>query len=192
VKPADVRVPAYLPDTPEIRGELSGYYNLMEKMDGQMAEVLAELTTDGLAEDTIVFYFGDNGGLLPGAKRHCHDQGLRVPLIVYVPPKWMHLSPGKAGAVIENPVTLMDVSATSLALAGLSKPAQMQGDVLFGSKEAKLPTYAFGARNRMDERYDITVISATTCLICRLDNIRHRPGRRRAINRGKRYTAPAS
>ncbi|MCC6143298.1 MAG: sulfatase-like hydrolase/transferase, partial [Candidatus Hydrogenedentes bacterium] len=65
VKPADIRVPAYLPDTPDIRGDFASYYNLMAKLDAQIAERLADLAADGLADDTIVFYYSDNGGVLP-------------------------------------------------------------------------------------------------------------------------------
>ena len=56
-------------------------------MDGEFAARLAELEADGLADDTIVFYFGDNGGVLPRSKRFANDDGLHVPLIVRVPPK---------------------------------------------------------------------------------------------------------
>jgi hypothetical protein len=55
VKPEDVQVPAYLPDTPGVRQDLVTFYNAMEKMDGELAARLAELEADGVNEDTIVF-----------------------------------------------------------------------------------------------------------------------------------------
>lgn len=152
VRPADVTVPQQLPDTPEIRADIAGYYKLMERMDGQVAAQLAALAEAGLAEDTIVFYYGDNGGVLPKSKRYCSDTGLRVPLIAYYPPKWVHLAPGKPGSVITAPVTLMDLPPTILRLAGQPLPEQMEGRPLI--KGATLPRYAVGMRNRMDERYD--------------------------------------
>lgn len=57
VVPHQVRVPAYLPDTPEVRGDIAGYYNLIERMDGELATRLAELDADNLSDDTIVFYY---------------------------------------------------------------------------------------------------------------------------------------
>ncbi|MDR6319579.1 sulfatase-like hydrolase/transferase [Actinoplanes couchii] len=63
--PAAVRVPAYLPDTPRIRADRAHYYDLIARFDGEVAARLAELDADGLAEDTIVFYYSDNGGVLP-------------------------------------------------------------------------------------------------------------------------------
>jgi len=153
VKPADVRVPAYLPDTPDIRQDYASYYNLMERMDGEIGARLAELEAAGLADDTIVFYYSDNGGVLPRSKRYCTDEGLRCAMVVHVPPKWAHLAPTPAGSVIEAPVTYVDLAPTVLALAGAPIPATMQGKPFLGPK-AVAQTYAFGMRNRMDERYD--------------------------------------
>ncbi|MEL7730416.1 sulfatase-like hydrolase/transferase [Citromicrobium bathyomarinum] len=65
VSPDDVRVPSYLPDTPEVRQDFASYYNLMEKMDDFVGGHLRELEQAGLADDTIVFYYSDNGGCLP-------------------------------------------------------------------------------------------------------------------------------
>lgn len=152
LKPEDVTVPAELPDTPAIRNDIASYYNLMEKMDGQVAQHLADLQSAGLAEDTIVFYYSDNGGVLPTTKRNASDRGLRVGLVAYYPPKWSHLAPGGPGSVVTSPVTLMDLPPTILWLAGQPVPKQMEGRPLV--KGAAHSRYAFGMRNRMDERYD--------------------------------------
>jgi len=150
-----IHVPAYLPDTEEMRQEYAKYYNLMEEMDGEVGAHLADLDAAGVRDDTIIFYFGDNGGVLPGSKRYCHDEGLRVPLIVSVPEKWRHLAPAAPGSVIEAPVTLTDLVPSALSLAGLDKTPQMHGNALLGSKMEAPKRYAFGMRNRMDERYDM-------------------------------------
>ncbi len=154
VRPEQVRVPAYLPDTPAVRGDIASYYNLMEKMDGQLAERLAELVADGLADDTIVFYYSDNGGSLPRSKRYCYDEGLRCALVAYYPPKWAHLSRHAPGTKVEAPASLIDLPPTVLSLAGLAAPPQMQGRALAGRRVRPPAPYAFGMRNRMDERYD--------------------------------------
>lgn len=156
VTPDQVRIPAYLPDTPGIRGDYASYYNLMEAMDGQIAERLAELEADGLADDTIVFYYSDNGGVLPRSKRYCYDEGHRCALVVSVPPKWRHLAPAQPGTTIASPVSFIDLAPTVLSLAGVSQPAQMAGKPFLGRRRAASQRYAFGMRNRMDERYDFT------------------------------------
>ena len=149
-----IRVPRYLPDTRPIRDDYASYYNLMEKMDAQIAARLAELEADGLAEDSIVFYYSDNGGVLPRSKRHCYDEGFRCALIVCVPPKWRHLAPADPGSVIDAPVSFIDLAPTLLSIAGVAAPAHMAGKAFLGSRMVKPDRYAFGMRNRMDERID--------------------------------------
>lgn len=153
VEPEDVRVPAYLPDTLEVRRDFASYYNLMEKLDGQVAERLGELEGDGLAEDTIVFYYSDHGGALARSKRYCYDDGLRCALIVRIPAKWAHLAGHPPGTVVEQPVCLLDLAPTLLSLAGVPQAPQMQGKPFLGPAAVR-HELSFGARDRMDERYD--------------------------------------
>lgn len=156
VTPAMVAVPPYLPDTPGIRQDFASYYNLMERMDGQLAARLAELTADGLAEDTIVFHYSDNGGVLPRSKRYCYDEGLRCELVIHVPAKWRHLMPAKPGSVIDHPVSFIDLAPTVLSIAGVAQPPQMRGSALMGRRIGSPARVVFGMRNRMDERIDFT------------------------------------
>lgn len=148
------KIPQYLPDTPEIQGDFANYYRLITMMDAEMGARLQDLARDGLAENTIVFYYSDNGGSLPRTKRYCYEEGLRVPLIAYVPPRWRHLSPFAPGTSVKAPVSLLDLPPTVLSLAGVEPPVTMQGRALMGRFAKDLPRYAFGMRNRMDERYD--------------------------------------
>ncbi|MBU6180762.1 MAG: sulfatase, partial [Verrucomicrobia bacterium] len=78
--PAKVRVPAYHPDTPEVRKDWAQYHDRITMMDAQLGERLRELEEAGLAEDTIVFYWGDHGSGMPRNKRWPYDSGLHVPL----------------------------------------------------------------------------------------------------------------
>lgn len=153
VTPDMVKLPPFLPDTPGTRQDFASYYNLMEKMDGQLSERLAELDADGLAEDTIVFYYSDNGGVLGRSKRYCYEEGLRCAMVVYVPPRWRHLMPQAPGSEITTPVSFIDLAPTVLSLAAAAQPPQMRGTPFLGP-DARPQRYAFGMRNRMDERID--------------------------------------
>ncbi|MFI9780192.1 sulfatase-like hydrolase/transferase [Streptomyces sp. NPDC051956] len=140
------------PDIPEIRSDFAHYYDAMETMDGHVATKLAELEAAGLADDTIVFFYSDNGGVLPRSKRHCYDEGLRTALIVRFPEKWAHLAPRPAGSLERRAVTSVDYGPTVLALAGVDTPAHMQGRPFAGVRHLPAARYAFGGRDRMDER----------------------------------------
>ena len=155
LKPSEVRIPPYQPDTPEIRADWARYYNHMLVMDGQLAAKLRDLEKDGLAENTIVFYYGDNGGVLPRSKRFLEQSGVQVPLIVYYPPKWRHLAPGAPGTRIKDPVHFVDFAPTMLSLAGVKIPEYMQGRALAGPAKAAPVEYVFTTRDRMDSNYDM-------------------------------------
>ena len=154
--PAKVKLPAYHPDTPEAREGWAQYYDAMTAMDAQAGAKLRELEEAGLAEDTIVFYYGDHGPGLPRGKRTACDSGLRVPLIVYVPPKFKHLSPkGYApGGRSDRLVSFVDLGPTVLSLAGVQPPEWVQGRAFMGRFEAAPDQYLHGLRGRMDERID--------------------------------------
>lgn len=155
VQPADVTVPAYLPDTAEQREQLAGYYNSVAETDAQIGATLDQLKADGLDDDTIIILFSDNGGIQPRSKRFCYDSGHRIPLIVRIPAKWAALAPAAAGSVIDTPATTIDVAPTVLALAGVDAPDYMHGGS-FLARSRTWSRYAFGGRNRMDERYDFS------------------------------------
>lgn len=155
VSPEQVRVPPYLPDTPEIRADLARYYTAIEKVDIVFAERIRELEEDGLLEDTVIVYSSDHGGVGPRSKRFCYDEGLRVPLIVRIPERFAHLSRWRPGERVSTAVSHIDVAPTLLALGGVPVPATMQGRPLFGSGARGPEGLAFGGRNRMGERYDM-------------------------------------
>jgi len=152
--PAKVRVPPYQPDTPEIRADWARYYDRLAVLDQQVATKLKQLEAEGLADDTIVFYYADNGGVLPRSKRFLQRTGTHVPLIVYFPPKWQHLAPAPQGSRFTQPVCFVDFAPTVLSLASVQIPDYMQGRP-FAGPQAVTNDFVFCTRDRMDERYDM-------------------------------------
>ncbi len=155
--PAAVRVPAYHPDTPEVRRDWAQYYDCVSAADAEAGARLQELEEAGLAADTVVFYYADNGAGMPRSKRFTGNSGLHVPLVVYFPEKWRHLAPKdyRPGGQSTRLVSFVDLAPTLLSLVGIQPPAWMQGHALAGSYQAEPPGLLFGARGRMDERYDM-------------------------------------
>lgn len=153
--PQKMREPAYLPDTPEVRHDLAQYYDKIQKMDGQVGQILDQLEKDGLADDTIVIYNSDHGGVLPRSKRYCFENGLHIPLIVRFPEKYQHLAPAEPGSTNSHLVNEVDFTPTLLSLASAEIPEYYQGRVFLGPQKQPSPHYTFGFRGRMDGTYDM-------------------------------------
>jgi arylsulfatase A-like enzyme len=155
--PAKVRVPAYHPDTPEVRQDWAQYYDNITTMDGEAGRVLAELKQDGLSDNTIVFFYSDHGSGMPRSKRWPYNSGLHVPLMVHFPDKWKHLAPKdyKPGGTTDRLVSFVDLAPTALSLAGIRKPDHFQGHAFLGPTATTEQPYVYGFRGRMDERYDL-------------------------------------
>ena len=146
--PAKAPLPPYYPDTPIVRRDMANYYDNLTFTDKQVGKILAQLKEDGLAESTVVFFWGDHGRGLPRHKRWTYDSGIHVPLLV----RW----PGKIepGSVREDLVCFLDLAPTLLSLAGLERPKHLQGQVFLGKERAQDREYVFAARDRMDETLD--------------------------------------
>ena len=155
--PKKVRIPAYHPDTPEVRKNWAQYYDRLTMMDARAGANLKEIAEAGLAEDTIVFYYGDHGSGMPRSKRWPYNSGLHVPLLVYIPEKWKHLRPDdyQPNGETDRLVSFVDFAPTLLSLAGIKPPAHLQGHAFLGKHTAKPQPYIYGFRGRMDERYDM-------------------------------------
>ncbi len=147
--PAQAKLPPYYPDTPKVRKNWAMYYDNITAMDYLVADVLKQLEEDGLAENTIVFFWGDHGRGLPRGKRWPYDSGTRVPLLVRWPGKI------KPGTTVDELVMLFDLGPTALSLAGVPIPTHMQAQAFLGEQKKAPREYAFAHRDRMDEAYDM-------------------------------------
>ncbi len=153
--PAKAPVPPYHPDTPEVRRDWARYHDMITFMDKQVGGILRQLERDGLADDTIVFFYSDHGAGMPRSKRWLYDSSLRVPLLIRLPAKFRHLAPGKPGTSTDRLVSFVDFGPTALSLAGVTIPSHMQGKAFLGERAARPREYVYGYRDRMDERYDM-------------------------------------
>lgn len=150
-KPEQVTPPPYYPDHPIVRAEWARYLNSVSGMDRRIGWVLDQLRADGLEDDTVVIFFADNGQLEPRGIHWCYDNGLRVPLIIRWPKNFPAPSQFQPGSVNDQVISLLDLTATTLALAGIPRPPLMQSRIFLGSQADSPRTYAFAARDRIDE-----------------------------------------
>jgi len=149
--PENVTPPPYYPDHPIVRAEWARYLNSVSGLDRRVGWVLEGLEEDGLADDTVVIFFADNGRLEARGIHWCYDTGLQVPMIIhwpkhFPPPPQYH--PGTANGAV---ISLLDLTATTLAMAGISRPAGMQSRIFLGKRADPPRKYAFSARDRIDE-----------------------------------------
>ncbi len=147
----NVSPPPYYPDHPVVRQEWARYLNSVTGTDVRIGWILDQLEKDGLAENTIVVFFSDNGRLEARGIHWCFDSGLHVPMIIRYPEKIA--APGQVvpGTVNNQVVSLLDLTATTLWMAGIEKPTGMQSRVLLGPDADPARQFAFAARDRIDE-----------------------------------------
>ncbi|MBN8731467.1 MAG: sulfatase [Acidobacteria bacterium] len=151
VDPAKVTVPPYYPDVPSVRQDWAGYLDAVCGVDARCGEILRRLEEDDLLEDTVVIYFGDNGRLELRGLDWCYDSGDRVPMIVRWPKRFPAPRQYRAGRVVEDVVSLLDVTATTLGIAGVPRPEGMHSRIFLGDKADAPREYAFSARDRTDD-----------------------------------------
>jgi hypothetical protein len=133
------------------------YYDKIEDLDTWVGEKLKELDEAGLAENTIVFYYADHGGVVARSKRYLYESGTRVPVIIRIPEKYKYLFPAeKPGSKVDRLISWVDLVPTLLSIAGIAIPEYLQGDAFLGKQKTAAPEYAFLFRGRMDERYDMS------------------------------------
>lgn len=153
--PEKVPIPPYHPHTKDMKYDLARYYDKIEQMDSQVGKILKELEEAGLAENTIVFYFSDHGGVLGRSKRFMYESGLHIPLIIRFPKRYEKLAPVNPGSKTDRIVTFVDFAPTVLSLAGISIPKYIHGAAFLGKQEGPEREYAFGFRGRMGDRIDM-------------------------------------
>lgn len=145
------------PDTELFRYTYATFYDRIRKSDSELGRLISMLREDGELDNTFIFYFGDNGGSLPGSKGYTTETGLHVPLIVYIPEKWRDKIPLPVGSRTDGIVSFMDFGPTLLHLAGIDVPEQMDGapflgeDITMKQLNKRDKVYCYG--DRFDELY---------------------------------------
>lgn len=146
--PAGLSVPPYYPDTPTVRRDFARLYDNVAAMDAGVGRILDMLEEDGVADETMVFFFPDNGRGFPRDKRWIYDGGIHEPLII----RWPD---GRgAGATSDRLISFVDLPATVLSLAGVAIPDSMEGQAFLGPQATAERDYVFAAADRHDEATD--------------------------------------
>jgi arylsulfatase A-like enzyme len=115
------KVPAFLPDVPEVREDIADYFGEIQAFDAGVGRLLKKLEEIGELDNTLVVVSGDHGA--PGfsyGKCNLYDFGTHVSLAV-------RGAGTRGGRVVDDFVNLMDLAPTFLEIGGVAPPAVMTG-----------------------------------------------------------------
>lgn len=142
----DAPIPPYYPDHPVTRADWANYLASIEVLDQKVGAILDRLDAEGLADNTLVIFFGDHGRPHVRGKQWLYDGGLHVPLLV----RW----PGKVtpGTVNDQLTSLLDMMPTTLAAAGAAIPELPGLDLL--ALDSSGHSQLFAARDRCGDAPD--------------------------------------
>ena len=139
--PDRVDVMPYYPDLPSVRNEIAHHYDCIRQADDEVGLIIETLKRHGLHENTVIFFWTDHGMKLPRHKQWLYEGGIRVPLII--------AGPGiPAGSSREDLISGIDITSTTLALAGVDRPDPMEGKNIFANDYRR--DYVISARDRCD------------------------------------------
>jgi N-sulfoglucosamine sulfohydrolase len=149
--PAKVVFPPYYPDHPVTRKDWAKYLDSVSELDRKVGLILGQLKTEGLAENTVVVFFGDNGQSSVRGKQFCYEDGLIVPLIIYWPKGYPVPARFSPGTLDNRLLHGIDLAPTMLEFVGAAKPPKMQGRIFLGEHCEPAREYVFAGRDRCDE-----------------------------------------
>ena len=139
-------MPPYYPRDPVLLHDWAEYLDCIRYCDLQLGQILKRLEEEGILEQTIILFMGDNGISAAREKQFLYDGGIRTPFIVR--------GPGiSRDSVRSDLIEHIDMAATSLAWAGIEVPKWMQGRDIF-AKDYRPRDAVFAARDRCDETVD--------------------------------------
>jgi arylsulfatase A-like enzyme len=148
----DVTMPAYLPDTSVVRGDLLDYAVEVEYADQHIGRALDALEVAGELDRTLIIVTSDHGMPFPYVKGQIFEDGFHLPLAM----RW---GDGiKPGRVVEDFINVRDFAPTYLELAGLKPHAQISGQSLVDILRSDKSGWLDPNRNVMlvgKERHDL-------------------------------------
>lgn len=145
-----VKLPAYYPDDSIFIEEWASYLDTHQITDSEVKEIINRLRNDGVLDNTVIFFFADHGMRGLRHKQFLYEGGLKVPFILVGYGEHLNLP---KGVVQSDLVNLLDISATTLSLAGVPLPEHIDGKDLL-APNYQPHDYIISARDRCDFTID--------------------------------------
>ena len=150
--PAKTQVAPYYPDVPVMRREYAHHYDTIRQTDDEVGEIISALKSDGLLDNTVVFFWTDHGFRAYRHKQWLYEGGIHVPLIV--------AGPGiDKDSSRDDLVSGIDITVSTMAAAHANPGEWMEGRDLFADDHVERE-FVISARDRCD--YTIERVRAAT------------------------------
>ncbi|MDF1752256.1 MAG: sulfatase [Verrucomicrobiales bacterium] len=117
----EIVVPPYLIDSDKTRKDLADYYHEVSRWDRYIGLVTEAIRARGELDNTMIIVLADNGRPFPRSKSRLYDSGIKTPFVVHYPRLISR------GAVSDSLVSVIDIAATALEIAGVKKSETIQG-----------------------------------------------------------------
>jgi len=144
--PAEVALPAFLPDNEPTRRQMAMFHGAIRFMDEHLGRIVSALDDSPLRRNTIVIFTTDHGMAFPRAKSTLYDPGIGITLIFRMPE-----SMGPGGSVRQELISGVDLRPTVCELAGAPIPDEVQGSsfasLLTGQGNYRARTEIFSEKN---------------------------------------------
>jgi len=144
-----ITLPPYYPSDPVVVEQWARYLESLQITDREVGDIIQRLKNDGELDNTLVFFFADHGMRFLRHKQFLYEGGIKVPFIAYWKGNPQVVTPGNRDELISG----LDISATSLAVAGIDIPDYFEGKNLF-SGNYKAKDFVISARDRCDFTID--------------------------------------
>jgi len=141
-------LPPYYYDDEVMREDWKDYLGSWQDTDQDVAQIVADLKSAGVYENTLIFFLTDHGISHLRGKQFLYDEGIKVPLIVRFPDGF------SSGTTREDLVMQIDLLPSSLAYAGIPIPENIQGKNIFAN-DYQERDFIYAARDRCDETTEI-------------------------------------
>ncbi len=152
----EFEMPPFYRDSPEMRKQFARVYNSIKLTDNRIGELLARLEADNLKDSTIIFFYADHGEGMPRGKTNGINYGYRVPLVIWFPEMYKHLSPwGTGGVVTDELVDFSDLAPTLISLAAGKIPNHLAGRPFLGEKRSEPLEHLILSSDRSDNGIDM-------------------------------------
>lgn len=151
--PDKVNVPAFLPDSDEIRNDLLDYFGEIQWFDSHLGRMLDDLRSRGLLDNTLVIVTSDNGMSFPRAKANLYEYGIHMPLAI----SWPAGIQGDQ-RIEDSLVSLIDVTATIYDVCGVAAKQPLAGrsisPIFSGANEPPRQAVYAGRERHSSSRYN--------------------------------------